>query len=500
MTRLERIGRRIGESPFVIPAALALYLIVTLLIRLALPHGMRLDESQQVFLAQWLAIGYDAQPPFYNWLQKAVLLLLPNPVLGLAVLKSLILWAIFFTYHRLARIVTGDGALAAIATLALLLTPQMFWQAQRDLTHTTGTLLLTNLLFLTIAALVMRATLARYLWLGAVIGLGMLTKYNFVLTLPALAVAALASPVGRSRLLDWRIFLSAVLAVAIFAPHGFWLLAHLEIATHSSIDKMAEAADGQSRIVQIATGLLSVIGTGAAIIAPSAIIFTLLFVRSLPRLIRASDFWSRFFGIFLLAIAVELMLIVFLTTFTSVRDRWLLPFLYVMPLYLATKIRAAGLPGERALSRFIPFIACAMVFVPVALVLSVTLRKSNHYFEPYAAFARQVRQQGTADPALIVADNWNLAGNMAANFPSVPVIATDYPNLVLPFEKNPARAVVMIWRGEDRPALPSIYRDWVARELGTGAKIGPVTTVSLPYVKQQERMASPFRYVLVYPQ
>lgn len=498
MTRLERIGCRIGETSYAVPIVFGIYALLNLAVRLTLPTGLRIDESQQVFLSQWLSVGYDAQPPFYNWLQQAVFLLVPDPVLGLAVLKNLMLWAIFVTYHRLARVVTGDGALAAIATFALLLTPQMFWQAQRDLTHTTGTLLLTNLLLLAIANLLTAATPGRYLFLGAAMGIGMLTKYNFALALPALAAAALASPEGRARLLDRRILLSAAVAVAIFAPHGFWLLDHLDLATRSSLDKMAEAADGRSLAGQIAIGLFSLIGTGAAIMVPSAVLIALVFGRDVPRLLRASGFWSRFLGMFLLAIAVELVLIVFLTTFTSVRDRWLLPFIYVLPLYLASKASAAALDAKQALRRLLPVLAVALPLIPVAHSVAGLKAGSTHYRQPYRSFATQLTDVAAIRPSLVVAGDWHLAGNLRAVLPTVPVYSTSSPNLTPAFRWTAANPVVLVWRG-DGSDMPAEYRAFLTRVLGGATDERPAVTLSLPYVGQKEQMASPFHYVVVHP-
>ncbi|MFN7159211.1 MAG: glycosyltransferase family 39 protein, partial [Erythrobacter cryptus] len=171
-------GVRLGSS---ILGIFALYYIAQFIVRLVLPDGLRIDEAQQVFLSQWLAAGYDAQPPLYNWIQQLTFLLVGNYLVGLAALKSVVLFAILATYYILGRLLAKKESSAVLATLGLFLIPQMFWQAQRDLTHTTATMLVLNLMMIA-AILVLRSpSLRNYLLLGAAIGLGMLTKYNFAL-------------------------------------------------------------------------------------------------------------------------------------------------------------------------------------------------------------------------------------------------------------------------------------------------------------------------------
>ncbi len=50
----------------------------------ACPASLELDEGQQLFLAQWLATGYDTQPPFYNWLQYGVVQIFGSTALAVS--------------------------------------------------------------------------------------------------------------------------------------------------------------------------------------------------------------------------------------------------------------------------------------------------------------------------------------------------------------------------------------------------------------------------------
>ena len=64
---------RLKDRPALVFWILAAYFVIQLSVRLLLPHSLELDEAQQIFYAQWTAVGYDTQPPFYNWVQTAIL-------------------------------------------------------------------------------------------------------------------------------------------------------------------------------------------------------------------------------------------------------------------------------------------------------------------------------------------------------------------------------------------------------------------------------------------
>lgn len=182
----------------------AAYFCVQTAIRISISSSVRIDEAQQFVVGQWLAWGYDAQPPLYNWLQYGVFEIFGTSVASLAILKNALLFLVYLAYHGLARQLLVDKKLAALATLSLLTMPQMFWQAQRDLTHTVGTLLAIILFIHFVVKTIRRPTFASYAMIGLWAGLGMLTKYNFSLIIVSVFAAVLFHPDGLKRLLDRR--------------------------------------------------------------------------------------------------------------------------------------------------------------------------------------------------------------------------------------------------------------------------------------------------------
>ncbi len=126
----------LARKPDTVVLLLATYFVVAFVVRLLVPNGLRVDESQQAFFSQWLVAGYDTQPPLYNWFQAMVVSVVGLSIATIAAAKNLVLFLLFLSYYKLAKLVLDDRLFAAIATLSLFTIPQVFWQAQRDLTHT----------------------------------------------------------------------------------------------------------------------------------------------------------------------------------------------------------------------------------------------------------------------------------------------------------------------------------------------------------------------------
>ena len=125
---------RLARSDGAVYLLLAAYFIINILLRLAAPASLELDEGQQLFFAQWLAPGYDSQPPFYNWVQYGFVQLLGSSMLAISLLKNLMLFLSYLLFGLTAHLIIRDRTLAIIATLALITIPQIGYEAQRDLT------------------------------------------------------------------------------------------------------------------------------------------------------------------------------------------------------------------------------------------------------------------------------------------------------------------------------------------------------------------------------
>ena len=234
---------RLAKHDGAVYLLLAGYFAVNLLVRLAMPGTLEFDEGQQLFFGQWIAIGYDSQPPFYNWLQYGIIQLLGSSVLALAVLKNLMLFLSYLLFGLTAHAIIRDRVLAVIATLALITFPHISYEAQRDLSHTVALLFAACMFFFFFVRALQRPTVFHYAMTGVSIGIGILSKYNFVLLPLAAAIALLPDRQLRRRLFDWRTLLMVAVAAAIVTPHALWFLDHVRTATAETIQKLTDDAE-----------------------------------------------------------------------------------------------------------------------------------------------------------------------------------------------------------------------------------------------------------------
>lgn len=461
---------------------LAAYFVLQVGVRLATSHSLDLDEAEQAFRSQWLAAGYGPQPPFYNWLQYTVFQFTGVSLAALSVTKNFLLFMSYLLYGLTARLVLRDKALVAIATLGLLTIPQMAFEMQRDLTHTVAVFFSASVFFYGFVRSLKQPSLASYLISGIGIGFGLLAKYNFAILPAAALLAALADARTRQRIFDWRLVLTAAVALIIILPHLFWLKDNLDFATARTLEKMT-ASGHASYGAQVAMGISSLALAIISFAGLTVAVFALVFGKGLRPALATGSEWTRLLERMMLVFAVGILLLIVFGGAAGIKDRWLVPMLFIVPLYFCLKIEAAGVETDRAFRRFMPVVAVIMIGVPAALYGSVaTARFSGHYERlnrPYAGMLETLRKQ--AEPAVIVAGDSLLAGNLRKDIPGVPIISMDYPGFKP--DLSGRRPLLLVWliprEGEDE-ALPAAMALWLQANLSLSAPQASV--IDVPYV------------------
>ncbi|PZM17048.1 glycosyltransferase family 39 protein [Rhizobium tubonense] len=491
------------RKPDTVVLLIAAYFILEFLVRLAMPHGMRYDESQQALFSQWLTFGYDSQPPLYNWVQTAVVSRLGLSLAAISLVKNTVLFLVYLSYYRLAQLVLSDKVFAVIATLSLLTIPQLFWEAQRDLTHTVAQLLTINLFLYSAIRTLKSPDLTSYVMTGITLGLGMLSKYNFALLAVAAIVAVWFHPQGRARLLDKRFLVTILIALLIFLPHGLWLIHNLGLASGRTLGIMEQDAPA-SALAKIATGPLKFLRVVIVICAPTLVIYALVFGKDFFRSLRQSNEWTRFFGTIFLVIGVLVLALIVGIGMTALRDRWLLPFLFLLPIYLCLKMEAAGVRAEDFAKRFF-YIPLAMMLIIPALLFSHAsfprlFRVYEAYNVPYTGFIDQIVAAEGKRPGLVLTDDWLPAGNLRLQLTDVPVMSLFFANLTLPYSWSADRPVLVAWlprrTGE---TLPPILATWLRDNLGPQYATPDVKNTEIRYVYGKDGDNYRFAYSWIYP-
>ncbi|MFS2176302.1 ArnT family glycosyltransferase [Rhizobium pisi] len=463
---------------------LAAYFTLQFGVRLATSHSLDLDEAEQAFRSQWLAAGYGPQPPFYNWLQYTVFQLTGVSLAALSVVKNLLLFTSYLLYGLTARLILRDKALAAIATLGLLTIPQMAFEMQRDLTHTVAVFFSATVFFYGFVRSLKQPSLTSYLVAGIGIGFGLLAKYNFAILPAAALLAALSDARLRPRIFDRRLALTAAVALVLTLPHLFWLKDNLHFATARTLEKMT-ASDNASYPMQVAMGVgslgLAIIGFAGLTMA----VFAAVFGKSLRAAFTAHSEWTRLLERMMLVFVIGILLLIVFGGAAGIKDRWLVPMLFILPLYLCLKIEAAGVETDKAFRRFLPVVAVIMIGVPAVLYGSVAAARFTGHYErlnrPYAPMLETLRQQ--AEPAAILAGDSLLAGNLRQDVPGVPVVSMDYPGFNPDLSSR--RPLLLVWllpRGGSE-ALPPAMAQWLQANLGVPAPDALV--IDAPYFYQR---------------
>ncbi|MBY5808580.1 ArnT family glycosyltransferase [Rhizobium leguminosarum] len=463
-------------------ALLAAYFALQVGVRLATSHSLDLDEAEQAFRSQWLAAGYGPQPPFYNWLQYTVFQFAGVSLTALSVVKNLLLFISYLLYGLTARLVLLDKVLVAIATLGLLTIPQMAFEMQRDLTHTVAVFFSASIFFYGFIRSLKQPSLASYLIAGIGIGFGLLAKYNFAILPAAALIAALSDARLRLRIFDWRLALTAVVALVITLPHLFWLKDNLDFATARTLEKMTASGDA-SYLTQVAMGISSLALATISFAGLTVAVFAIVFGKSLRPALGSGSEWTRLLERMMLVFLAGILLLIVFGGAAGIKDRWLVPMLFILPLYFCLRIEAAGVTTDTAFRRFIPILTVIMIGVPAVLYGSVaTARFTGHYERlnrPYAGMLETLRKQ--AEPAAILAGDSLLAGNLRQDIPGVPVLSVDYPGFNPDLSSR--RPLLLVWLLPQKggsEALPPAMAQWLQANLGVSA---PETSViNVPYV------------------
>ncbi|MGV3553449.1 ArnT family glycosyltransferase [Rhizobium sp.] len=494
---------RLMRDPGAVYTLLAIYLAVNVAVRLLSPHSLALDEAQQLYFAQWLAPGYDDQPPFYNWLQYGVVQVLGNSVPALSLLKNALLLCCFLLVGLAARLTMRNRALEIMAVLGLLLQPQIVFEAQRDLTHSVASIFASALFVASAFWALRQGNILAYAMTGIAIGVGVLSKYNVVLLPLLFAIAALFEPTFRARLLNWRIVVTALFAAAVVYPHARWFFDNIDLATTQTIGKLTQAVAGD-RFSQIVAGLFSLVIALFVYAAPTVLAYWIAFGRRFQESWRASSPWSRILGRAFVLLVVALVLMIVFGGVSTVKQRWLMPYFVMLPLYLSLKLDALNQTIGNATSRFGWIILPVAIIVPIVLLARIPMAQYLGRYEklnvPYDTAVAEILKSGQQAPALILASDMQLGGNIRMQAQDIPVVVPGFADFAQRSPADPQRPILLVWRnkGEADAPMQDELRGLLASELGSDAAALQPQDIAKPYHYGKPGDAYHFQYAWVY--
>ncbi len=202
---------------------IAAYCISYALLRVFVSPSMELDEAEQFVAGASFHLGYPRQAPLYNWIVWLVSLPFGKSLSTLVAIKYSLIFIFYSTFYITARTFWDERESLLIMGTLLFFTTYTY-EFNRDLSNSVLAVAVAAIACLLYVRILLTGRTVYYVLLGLVAGLGVLSKYNFVLLLAAMLLASLSTAEARKVILNWKISLSAVPCVLILSPHLGWLM------------------------------------------------------------------------------------------------------------------------------------------------------------------------------------------------------------------------------------------------------------------------------------
>src|SRR5262245_26250302 len=205
--------------------ALGLFSVgVHLLVNALGSHGYFRDELYYLACARHVSTGYVDQPPLSILILAGASLLLGTSVFAIRIVPAITSGLSVIVLCLLVRRMGGGRAALVLAALPFLASPLLL--GARPYYSMNGL----DVLFWLLAAyallrIVDQPTLPAWLWLGAIIGVGLLNKISVLWLIAGVGMAVLLTGLRRQLRLPGP-YLAGLLALLIFAPYIVWNLRH----------------------------------------------------------------------------------------------------------------------------------------------------------------------------------------------------------------------------------------------------------------------------------
>lgn len=480
---------------FLLP--LTSFLILHFVLRLLFSPSLEPDDADLVLFGQSLAWGYSDQGPSYSWLLWPLFEIFGAGIVALTILRMLILATICWLIYRCTMLLTGgDTRWSILAAFSPFLVPTFIWHAVIYLTHTNLLCAITLATFYQILRLQRSNSTWDYLWLGILVGMGGLTKYNYLIVALGLAGSALIVPEFRRRILDRRIVITIGIATLMVTPHLLWLMNHWEHVAGELSRKTGLGEQGWS-LGKVATGLGQLAANLVLIPVVLVITFGWWFRRGLPPLPQViADPMARA-GLRLLEYSALCWLLWFvgqaLLGGLHVHERWLQPFFILLPIYLFARLREVEVPTIR-IRRYAQVLVLAAVAVTIARTTMIFVGGRDDGVYPLQmrfAEAAEKLEPTVANVDVIIAADREIGGNLHHLFPDRRTLCVGRPAYLPPVEQ-PERSCLLVWNTIYGEQIPLFFTEKLKRYPYAFQDLGEIRFVDVPPVltgKQTNRLA-----------
>lgn len=468
------IRRKFGDfwaalnEPRVVYSILILYCAAHFLIRLLLSPNFSLDESEQMLFGQSLQWGYRFRhPPLITWLTWGTLTGTNNSRAAFFLLKYVIMAGGLAAFFATARIVIRDTRLAALATFTLLTTFVMGFLPHVDLMHT---VLLASLLagYMWADARVITENKGRdYLLLAVMLGLGILSKYVFIVLPIALGVGVTMTPRLRARIKIFPLIGALIIAGVTVAPYAWWAHSH-EYSLFTLAQTITRSSGPSMSPVQWLAGAGDLIVALVGFIVPIAALLPFLYWNACkPLPTNAGDeedrAWLRVYGIAMIAAFLLMLGAVFFIGTEEFKARWMHQVLLPLPIWFFLRVKLSGATerSHKILASVAAVFALVVIIARPVIYFTDGVHCHNcREYWPMRIYATALQRSGFVRGTIVTPD-YDLGGSFHYVMPDSRVVTPGYPQSV--FGDAKGGQCLIVWRGRSEP---KVEMDYAARELG----------------------------------
>ena len=412
------------KEKFFTAGLILLYCIGYGLLRILVSSTMELDEAEQFRNAAALSLGYSNEPPLYSWLVWAAFKVLPTKLYTIIMVKYCLLFIFYWSFYLALREFKSHRE-ALLFTGSLLLFPTYCYEFNRHLTHTILVTTMTSITCLLYVKLLLRKSWIYSILFGIAIGLGLLSKYNYVFFLGAIFLATLHCKESRKLFFSLKGLVTILIGGLIFLPHLLWLF---KTGLPSVKHAFRRADVGQQDFLSM-KWFLRIIHSYFSELLLFLGLFMLFFRKNLSRNIKIprellSLRWLPLYG-FLLPLTV-----IFIFKLGRFSSKWLAPVYLCLPLGLATFFKPSiDLQRETIFNYFCILIAIG-VFAARAFIgfMPDITGKRERIHIPFKAISDELKERfdelgiSNFKNVIIISNNEYLETNLKMYLPQVKFI------------------------------------------------------------------------------
>ena len=358
------------NGPFYHPIFwLFIYIFIHLLVRILFSQTLQVGDGEQIDHAQNLLLGYPIpQPPMYSWLTWIMFQIFGTGLLALTLLKYTFIKLTFWLTWLVSGQLFQHLQTRYIATFSYLLMPSFAWHMHQGFTHT---ILLGFSIILSLHALLLlkdNPITKNYLYLGVAFGIGLMSKYSFLLFMLPILVSALTISYYRGIILNTKILLSITVFLLIIGPHAYWLTQHYQEIFLSIDQKLKVTSDNllADRIKSVG----QFTGAAIAFVVPFALIFIINSWKRLFNIDRqtSKDDSALLLNRFFLIILCSVVLLTIFVSMPHFKVRWFHPLMMIFPLWMLIRIERKTLLSKSIMRWF-----ASITIIVTVLILSIRI-------------------------------------------------------------------------------------------------------------------------------